>query len=131
MKLSVLFTLIVTSVASADAMQCKELSASEVSQVLTREKKAGKSKIVWFASWCGSCANKIKAMTAAELGQSVFVGVFEEPAKSQRALEFLLKNHANQAAQSSKHFTPSCFSDRSGRIAKIFKVSSLPASTQI
>ena len=87
---------------------CKEAHIKDMIQI-----KPGRN-IVYFASWCQSCARSI---ANSDPKQDLYVAVFDKLSPANKALEFVLKDKLKSAK---------CLWDKSGFIAKAAGVTQLP-----
>ncbi len=104
--------------------ECQPIHAVSARKIFQEQELSGKTRVIWFASWCGACRKKIADLSAAELKKTVFVGLLESQAKSSRALKVMLRGRQGTVKLP-------CYSDSNGQVAELYKVSGLPASTKL
>ena len=87
---------------------CKEASVEDLKNHTSRK------NAIYFASWCQSCVDSIKA---SDPENDLYIAVFDEQKTASVALEFVLKDQTKKAV---------CIWDKTGDIARVTKVKNLP-----
>ncbi|MDQ3231837.1 MAG: hypothetical protein M3Q07_08460 [Pseudobdellovibrionaceae bacterium] len=77
------------------------------------------NRVVFFASWCSSCASHI---TADRIQDTIFVASADTKPKADKVLQVYLKDRASAAT---------CFFDKDESIAQAFGVRNLPVEKSI
>ena len=80
----------------------------------------GYKKIVFFASWCGSCVQSIRD---ADPETSLFVAIYDDHSKAEEALKFALQDRFSRKVK--------CFFDENELIGRNYGIKGLPYSVNL